>query len=285
MTAFPAAATHGTTQLQNGKDGIIFNIKRFAIHDGPGIRTTVFFKGCPLLCHWCHNPESRRSFAEHTIDQTVYHCDPVAQNSDPTLVGRRLSAPEVMHVVEKDAIFYEESNGGVTFSGGEPLQQPEFLLQLLQQSKALGIHTAVDTSGFAASSVIRAILPWSDAFLFDLKLMNDRDHIAYTGVSNRLIFKNLEIIHQAGKDIHLRIPLIPGITDTRDNLGAIAAYLEDQMTPKTIHLLPFNVMAKSKQSKFGSDARIQHYQSQTETRLKRMQDIFNLCRCPVIIGG
>ena len=184
--------------------GVIFDIKRFAVHDGPGIRTTVFLQGCPLGCWWCHNPEGQRNNA-----------------------GNKVSVAEVMDEVIKDSIFYEESNGGVTFSGGEPLHQSGFLSELLKGCKKEGFHTCVDTSGYATKESIDLIMDDTDLFLFDLKHTDDTVHRKYTGVSNSCIIDNLKYLAGKKKEIILRFPVIPGINDSTDNISEMLKLLKN----------------------------------------------------------
>ena len=184
--------------------GIIFNIQRFAIHDGPGIRTTVFFKGCPLRCWWCHNPESHKILPEKFDGCNLRRGFDQSFSMNKDEIGKEISVDELMNEIVKDRVFYEESGGGVTFSGGEPLMQPEFLIESLKECKALGIHSAVDTSGYTSEGVIDRVSSYADLFLFDLKLMNDDVHEKYTGVSNQIILKNLIELDQLGKKIIIK---------------------------------------------------------------------------------
>ncbi len=231
-------------------NGTIFDIKKFAIHDGPGIRTTVFFKGCPLDCWWCHNPEGRK------LETETLSVKPGGDASDSCIpartvvIGRDVSVASVMDEVMKDVIFYDESGGGVTFSGGEPMMQPEFLLVLLQACKENGLNTAVDTSGYAPWDDFKKIYDLIDLFLYDLKLMDDESHVKYTGVSNKLILENLARLSSMGSKVEPRIPLIPGITDTEENLEAIAEFLTPQKNIRHVVLLPYNRLGEDKFRKF-----------------------------------
>jgi len=227
--------------------GTIFNIKRFAVHDGPGIRTTVFLKGCPLKCVWCHNPESRNEailmVPKKTILDGITFCG-------TEQIGKNVSVGYLIKEIEKERIVMEESGGGVTFSGGEPLFQPEFLTLALRACKSAGFHTAVDTSGYASREVFEQILPYSDLFLYDLKLMDDDLHRQFTGVSNSIILENL--IWLAGKDVQLivRIPLVNHITATDENINRIAGFLDhikDRIS--RIDLLPYHKLGQSKYQK------------------------------------
>ncbi|MDP4176620.1 MAG: glycyl-radical enzyme activating protein [Bacteroidota bacterium] len=228
--------------------GTIFNIQKFSINDGPGIRTTVFFKGCPLNCLWCHNPESKKLEPEKMSAPLYKHL--FSFNSDPDQVGFNVSSSLLMKEILKDYLFYEESGGGVTFSGGEPLMQSQFLLELLRQCKAKDIHTAVDTCGFAPYENLLKVSEFTDLFLFDLKIIDDVDHIKYTGVSNKLIHENLKKLCDLSCNINIRIPLIPQITDTQKNLEAAIELISD-LNIKDVTLLPFNEIAISKYKKLG----------------------------------
>jgi pyruvate formate lyase activating enzyme len=215
--------------------GIIFNIQRFSVNDGPGIRTTVFLKGCQLACRWCHNPEGRAMEIEH---------------KNGHIIGKAYDAEELMTIIEKDRVFYDESGGGVTFSGGEPLAQPEFLSEMLRLCRQAGIHTAVDTTGYADMDIFQDILPNTDLFLYDLKLMDPVLHLKYTEVSNHEILENLEFLIQNKAGIIIRIPMIPGITATQSNLGQIKNYLSRFRSKPEINLLPYHRIADGKYRKF-----------------------------------
>ena len=244
----------------NSTTGIVTDFKRFAVHDGDGIRTTVFLKGCPLRCVWCHNPESISPkpelafYAEkctgcgecmrvcpngahifeaadtpdsyiHKLDRTKCaacgKCAEVCVSGALKLCGRRMSVDEVMKIVAEDRIFYETSGGGMTLSGGEPTLQPEFALALLRAAKADGISTALDTCGFAKREVYESLLPYTDIFLYDIKHITDEGHIRCTGRSNRLILENLRFLSDAGAKIEIRIPLVPGYNDDAETLDGI----------------------------------------------------------------
>lgn len=234
--------------------GFIFDIKRFAVHDGPGIRTTLFFKGCPLSCWWCHNPESRnrrpqRSVRHLSLEGKVFAKDEVT--------GYQINVEELVRQVELDRIYYEESGGGVTLSGGEPLYQPEFCTDLLRALKEKGFHTVLDTTGYADSEDIRCTMPFTDLYLFDLKLMNDEEHLKYTMVSNKGILENLKLLKESGKQVIIRFPVIPGITDTFSNIRSIIEFLKQlhqcNAAPIEIHLLPYHTIAKNKYKRFRVD--------------------------------
>ena len=225
------------------RNGIIFDIKKFAVHDGPGIRTTVFLKGCPLNCIWCHNPESRSKECIKILKETK-----VGENTFTfeSMIGQKVNTEEVLLEVMKDKIFYDESDGGVTFSGGEPLMQPSFLEDLLKTSKEKGIHTTIDTCGFAPRDIVERILPFTDLFLYDIKLIDNELHKEKMGVSNETILENLRFLVSQKANIIIRIPLIPDITDTEENILRIISFLIGCKYNGKIDLLPFHNTAEQK---------------------------------------
>ncbi len=230
--------------------GLLFDIKKFAIHDGPGIRTTVFVSGCPLTCWWCHNPECQ-----------------IENGSNGENLVQRKTVSEIIKEVERDIPFYDESGGGVTFSGGEPMLQLPFLTELLLECRKRGIHTAVDTSGYAEERDFSAILENVDMFLYDLKLMDDELHQKTTGVSNKKILSNLEFLAEQGANVRIRIPLIPDITDTNENLEAIGTYLLTLKRRFPADLLPFNIFYKSKYDRLKLDNRLKNMETQSPQRI------------------
>jgi pyruvate formate lyase activating enzyme len=269
--------------------GIIFDIKRFAIHDGPGIRTTVFLKGCPLSCWWCHNPESQRAQpdllyrrqlcvscgtcveacpenARSLTDDGVHRdtslcavcgtCAEACPSGALEKVGRRESVDDVIGEIERDTPFFDQSGGGVTFSGGEPLGQPRFLSELLDRCAELDIHTTVDTCGFASPDVLRNIAENTDLFLFDLKYMDPRRHTELTGVGNDVILGNLSMLSAMGKKICVRVPVIPAVTDTDGNFDAIGRFVSSLATPPSVTLLPHHTTAMGKYARFDVDKRL-----------------------------
>lgn len=219
-------------------EGYIFDLKRYAVHDGPGIRTTVFMRGCPLNCWWCHNPESRQVNPSRTLEAHLSRCSRRAGRT--ALANHWVSAKQVMDEVARDIPYFEQSGGGVTFSGGEPLLQLDFLVEMLTAARERSIPTAVDTTGYARADKLIRIMRLVDLFLYDLKLMDDPSHCHYVGVSNRRILDNLVMLSEAGSRIWLRIPLIPGITDTNDNLEAIAEFVKPLAGVEEVCLLPYH---------------------------------------------
>lgn len=228
--------------------GIVFDIKHCAVHDGPGLRTTVFLKGCPLNCWWCHNPESINANPEEveTVKKVGSNCF-----SETETLGKYLTVEDVWTEVQKDLIFFEESGGGVTFSGGEPLFQVEFLQGLLMKSKSNGIHSAVDTTGFTSRINFDSILPFTDLFLYDIKHLDDNLHKKYTGVSNRIILQNLESLISHNKKVIIRFPLIPGFNDSDKYINQFIRYLSRyEGLISGLHILPYHDNAEHKYKKF-----------------------------------
>jgi pyruvate formate lyase activating enzyme len=263
--------------------GIIFDIKRYAIHDGPGIRTTVFFKGCPLACPWCHNPEGidpspqvvyRKSKCIGCLE-CVDACPEKALSAGPDgimtddalcnlcgtcvnvcpaaareLVGENKNVESLMHIIRKDVPFFDTSGGGVTFSGGEPLMQAEFLLAMLKACGKEDIHRALDTTGYTDLDSLKQVARHTDLVLFDLKFIDPKKHRHYTGVSNEQILKNLETLAQNNSRVIIRIPLIPGINDDDDNINSTVSYLNHLPQIESVHILPYHDFQKSKYDTF-----------------------------------
>ena len=215
--------------LHFGMEGIAFSIEEFSVYDGPGIRSTVFLKGCPMACEWCHNPEGQ------SFD---------AMNFDGRLIGKRYPASELCSNLLKNADVFNFSGGGVTFSGGEPLAQSEFLIECLQ-ALCGKVNRAVQTSGFASERVFSSVLKHCDFVLYDLKIIDDNLHQKFVGVSNKTILKNYHTLANSGVDFITRVPLIPTVTDTMENLTQIAE-LMDQNGVRGVELLPYNKMAGGK---------------------------------------
>jgi pyruvate formate lyase activating enzyme len=271
--------------------GLVFDIKRFAVHDGPGIRTTVFFKGCPLSCRWCHNPESRSDDPQESVKHIVLDGKTYEQEE---ITGREMTVADVMKEVERDRIFYEESGGGVTLSGGEPLCQPDFCEALLKALKEQGFHTALDTSGYALQEEIRRALPYTDLFLYDLKIMDDDEHFKYTGVSNKQILENLRILSEGKRNVVIRFPVIPEITDLDKNINAITEFLmslrphvNNTLTnsPTELHLLPYNALAHNKYRRFQMEDQMEAGMEVSHERLSEITGMFETAGFMVKVGG
>ncbi|MFQ5979417.1 MAG: glycyl-radical enzyme activating protein [Candidatus Heimdallarchaeota archaeon] len=259
--------------------GIIFDVKRYALHDGTGIRTTVFFKGCPLSCWWCHNPEGQK------IEVESYHKQSGHTKRLEEPIGRKMTVGEVITDIEKDTIFYDESGGGVTFSGGEPLLQFEFLDKLLDACLEREISTTLDTSGYAPWNVITRIKDKIDLFLYDLKLLDDENHQKYTGVSNKLVLSNLKKLDGEGKNIILRFPIIPNITNTKTEINLIASYIKELQTTKEIDLLPYHSFQTAKYERLRRPYKLAALSPPTNERLEQLKAFFSKLGFTVRIGG
>ena len=264
--------------------GIVFDVKKYAIHDGPGIRTTVFLKGCPLNCQWCHNPESINPEPEPSLDyRDPFRLDPFADdNSD--LIGEEVTVEALMEEILKDRIYYEESGGGVTFSGGEPLAQVDFLEPLLTGCREEGINTAVDTSGLAPGDSILRIANMVDLFLFDLKLVDEELHKQYTGSDNKTILENFDLLLERNSEIELRFPLIPGITDRKENVQGIKKLIGKGSGLDKISILPFHDVEK-KYSKLGRDFELAGLEPPDEKDIRDIAGEFEKTGIKVEVGG
>ncbi|MCK5099156.1 MAG: glycyl-radical enzyme activating protein [Desulfobacteraceae bacterium] len=226
-----------TKSAQLIQTGHIFKIQKYCLHDGPGIRTTIFFQGCPLKCQWCHNPESQ-PFTDTLKNNNPYKPD-------------TYSVSHLVNEIEKDLIFFDQSGGGVTFSGGEPLSQPGFLLDLINECKKKEIHTCVDTSGYAPLDTFKKISQNIDMVLFDLKLHCPDRHKQYTDASLEPVLDNLKFLATANLAVKIRIPLIPDITDTNDNINDIISLLTSLKRFKDVSLLPFHNTGEGKYETLG----------------------------------
>jgi pyruvate formate lyase activating enzyme len=240
--------------------GKIFKIQKYAIHDGPGIRTTVFFKGCPLQCRWCHNPES--------ISPVIEAIRTGGGREEP--IGRVLTVSEVLAEIEKDRIFYEESGGGVTLSGGEPLMQPDFALALARACAELDLHVALDTSGHGDRAGLDSLLQWVDLVLFDLKLVDAELHRQYTGVDNELILAHLHHLDSGVVPYRIRFPVIPGITDTPAALEQLTATLAGLQRRPAIDLLAYHPAAEAKYERLGLEYPLRGLKPPSAERMDRI---------------
>lgn len=269
------------------KKATIFDIQKFCINDGPGIRTNVFFKGCPLDCVWCHNPESKKRKKElfflahkcigcsacfsvcagecHKKSDEGYHifdrsdcrlcfgCTEVCPAGALECVGRDMTVDEILREVEKDRLFYENSGGGLTVSGGEPMAQFDFLFELLSEAKARGLHVCMESCGFAPTESYEKIAPFVDIFLFDYKLTSPELHKKYTGQDNALILKNLRALDALGAKTVLRCPIIPGINDTDEHFSGIADTANSLKNIIRIDIEPYNPLGGDKHGRLGED--------------------------------
>ena len=222
--------------------GRIFDIQRFSTHDGPGIRTIVFLKGCALRCQWCCNPESQS-----------YEIETMMQNGKPKTMGRDVTVGEVLSEVLGDRPYYNRSGGGVTLSGGESLLQPDFAAALLQACKENGINTAIETTGFASVDVIERILPYLDTVLMDIKHINSEKHKEFTTQSNERILENAKLIASKAKRLIIRVPVIPTFNDTVAEIAEIAAFAAQLPNVNEIHLLPYHSMGRDKYMGLGRE--------------------------------
>ncbi len=274
-----------TAGAESAPSGVaVFNIQRCSIHDGPGIRTTVFIKGCPLRCDWCHNPESLDGAPEVAIneqkclscgacveacpesdgvrpargpgwdDGTCRRCGACAEacpGEARELIGEPRAVADLVAEIERDRPFFDASGGGVTFSGGEPLCHPTFLAACLEACREQGLHTAVDTSGFASKKVIREIAGLADVLLYDLKHMDPGAHERHTGVDNQRILENLRILSEEGAAVWIRFPMIPGFNDDNENLEAMAAFIGALPNPHPLFVLPYHAIGVDKARRLG----------------------------------
>jgi pyruvate formate lyase activating enzyme len=267
---------------------LVFDIKHYAVHDGPGIRTTVFLKGCPLNCPWCSNPESQRTYQEIMFHKNlciacgecVKICPNEAQTTDMDhkikremcercgkcvevcysealkMVGKYMSVEEIVKEVEKDELFYKNSGGGVTISGGEPLMYPDFTLELLKRCKEKGYHTALETSGYARWEVLERILKCVDWLFYDIKHMNSERHRELTGVPNELILENLTRIDKMDLTYVIRVPLIPTCNDSDENFEAMITFFSTLKNYEYIEILPYHQFGISKYKGLGEEYRL-----------------------------
>lgn len=298
--------------------GRIFNIMKYSIHDGPGIRTTVFFKGCPLQCQWCHNPEGQRfdqeliyrpdrcigcgqclsicpSKAIESIEGQIHYfrdkclacgeCCKVCHTGARELVTKAMSVQEVMTEIEKDLIFYDESGGGVTFSGGEALIQTDFLMEILKDCRKKDIHTAVETAGFVKFDTLKIISPYVDLFLYDLKLMDSSRHQIFTGVPNELILENLRWLSENHSKVIVRVAIIPGINDYEDNLQQIGEFVSSLKHVQEIHCLPYHKAGADKYQRLGRVYGLSELDSPDEARMLEIARLLEQYGLEIKIGG
>ncbi len=291
--------------------GYVFNIERFAIRDGPGIRTTVFFKGCPLRCLWCSNPESMQPFLqlfyfEHLctrcyrcveacpnkattvspegaieIDRSLCkncgECVKVCPNKAREISGKIMTVEEVLEEVKKDSLFYQNSGGGITASGGEPTHQPEFLWHLFAKSHESAIHTCLDTCGLVKTEVLQKILEHTDLVLYDIKHMDPSRHKELTGVDNSLILENARVV-AASRPMIIRAPLIPGLNDSEENLNDLSKFMAE-LGLKRIDLLPYHALGKQKYDRLGMEYKLgdlKSYESEQVAAIKTVLESHGL---------
>jgi len=287
--------------------GTIFDIQRFSLHDGPGIRTTVFFKGCPLRCLWCHNPESinpelelafyihkcigcnscvsvcptgalqnnnlKRKKYNKEVCRFCWKCAEACPSEALKVQGKRYRVEEVLTEVLRDLPFYKQSNGGITLSGGEPTFQFDFCLALLEACKENDIPTALDTSGFVLWERLEELSPFVDIFLYDIKHMDSSEHKRLTGVPNEIILENLLRLDKVGKPIEIRIPVIPGYNDSEENITALSTFLKRFNSVKRVKLLSYHKLGLSKPWLFDSRRGILDLEPPKKEKMERIKRI------------
>jgi pyruvate formate lyase activating enzyme len=264
--------------------GLVFSVKRYSIHDGPGIRVTFFMKGCPLSCWWCHNPEGISGEPEEIA---MVHRVGEMEFTRKETAGEYYEVGDILSILEKERIFIESSNGGVTFSGGEPMMQFEFLLEALKACREAGYHTAVDTSGYFPSARLESILPYTSLFLFDLKHLDPGRHMEYTGVPNSVIINNLNMIIRSGAEVMLRIPVIPGINDDAEHLSVLKEFINnlEPGSVRLINLLPFHKTGSAKYLKLKREYRLESVKQPTTTSMNELKEYFSDTGIKIKIGG
>ncbi len=303
--------------LDLSKPGQIYNIQRYSLHDGPGIRTTIFLKGCPLTCLWCHNPESQSKKSELMYNEQkciscfdcVSSCPNVAlTNKDQVLsiernrcvscgtcackcpaaaidlMGKLMTVEEVMAEVNKDRAFYNTSNGGVTISGGEPLYQSEFALELARAIKSEGYHLTLDTSGYAKKDVLLPFIGLIDLYLYDVKHVYPEQHKAFTGVDNLQILRNLKVLSRHSQRIWVRLPLIPSFNDSETHIHDFAFQMSEIKIEK-VSLLPYHGFAKGKYEQMNQPYILSEIKSPDENNIKKAKEILEDYGLKVQVGG
>jgi pyruvate formate lyase activating enzyme len=301
---------------------VVFNVQRFSVHDGPGIRTTVFLKGCPLNCPWCHNPESRDGQPELAIKAgrclDCGSCAPVCPEGlagpvDPAtdanrpgvtclrcgacaeacptdarvLLGEDMDVDHLLREIDRDRSYHEESGGGITFSGGEPiaLGNAQFLLECLVACGKRGLHRAVDTCGHVATDTLLAVADQAELILYDLKIMDDARHRLVVGVGNDRILENLRALAVRGHEVWIRVPLIPGLTDDQENLTAVAEFVSGLPRPCPVHLLPYHAIGGDKYGRLDLDYPLAALVPADPAQLEKQADFVRAHGLEVHIGG
>lgn len=305
-------------EFEKEQTGWIFDIQGYSINDGPGIRTTVFFKGCPLTCWWCSNPESQEQSRQllfldslcikchqcvlvcptgattvNTADGTIKLdrslcnacglCVEVCPSEARVMSGRLVTVDEVLEVVKKDALFYRNSGGGVTASGGEPTSQPQFLLALFRKCQESNIHTVLDTCGYVRWEILKEILEYTELVFFDIKHMVSAKHKEYTGVDNKLILENAKKIVALGKPIRIRIPLIPGFNDSAENISRTAHFVT-KLGISEIDLLPYHQFGRNKYARLGLIYKLNNLESYQQEQIDKIKNEYESSGIQVTIA-
>ncbi len=298
---------------------LIFDVKRYAINDGPGIRVTIFFKGCNLNCAWCHNPESIIPTAQkmYSKDKCIGcgtcvevcptnvitltpegivtdlelcklcgKCAEVCPTKATEISGHEESIEEIMNIIERERVFFDQSGGGVTFSGGEPLMHSSFLIKLLDACGERGIHRVVDTTGMAKTETLLDVAKRTDLFLYDLKLIDSERHKKWTGVGNEKILENLKILSESGAAINIRIPLIKGVNDDIENIEGTAKFIASLAgDKKPVNLLPYHNIAQKKYEKLGREWKPDEMAEPTKNEQTEIISLFSNYGLTAQIGG
>lgn len=303
--------------MNTAKEGVISEIERYAIKDGPGIRTVVFLKGCPLTCRWCANPETQKS-----IYQLMYWpnrcigcrqcisecstgalsfgkdgvkinrsgcvscgaCTQACNSQALTMAGQCKTVDNIMKIIVKDLPYYQTSGGGVTFSGGEAASQGDFLCELAKECKKHRISTCIETCGYAKWETYQKLLPFIDYFFYDLKILDEKEHIKYTGVSNRLILDNFSRLITAKANVTVRIPVIPGINNTQKNVDETIRFLLKTAPGCSVSLLPYHRLGTSKYDKLDMEYTLADLVPPSEQEMLRLKEQFENSGFPVRIG-
>jgi pyruvate formate lyase activating enzyme len=307
------------TNIEDVK-GVTFNLQHYSIHDGPGIRTTVFLKGCPLRCLWCQNPESQdlkpviflnlerctgcgtcveacpesairlidgKSKTDRRLCKGHGQCAEVCPNEARSLMGRYMTAREVFDDVNADAIFYQNSGGGVTLSGGDPVAQPEFSRAILKLCRDAGIHTAIETSGFAKWDILKGILEYTDLVLYDIKHMDSTKHKEYTGVPNEIILENAKKIHEElNLPMLARLPIMPGYNDSPENMEKTARFIANDLGGSSkVHLLPYHRLGETKYERMEEPEKATSISPPSEAHMEGLVKIFESAGLTAVVGG